>query len=78
MLEKADRAKKTFRLVDLLNKTLDRLSAEIDELTDAELRSLDEQGIEDRRRLIRLDLADLSASYEYLRRAGPANPAAAN
>ena len=68
MLEKADREKKPFRLVEKLNETLDRLSAEIDELTDAELRSLDEQGIEDRRRLIRLDLADLRASYEHLAR----------
>ncbi len=66
MLEKADLAKKPFRLGEMLNATLDRLSAEIDELTDAELRSLDEQAIEDRRRLIRLDLADLRASFEHL------------
>ena len=68
MLEKADREKKPFRLVEKLNETLDRLSAEIDELTDAELRSLDGQDIEDRRRLIRLDLADLRAAYEHLAR----------
>ncbi len=69
MLETANQNRKPYRLIDMVNATLARLSAEIDELgtAEAEARSFGEvQAVDDRRRLIRLDLADLSAAYEHL------------